>query len=203
MFYLGKLYTGQIKKGESYEKLKKCIHVSILDFIHFPDDKRCYHKISFCDTRTGTPYTDLMELHILELKKLPEKVKSEEGVIRWMQFFSGKTMEDFKKVAKTDEYIDEAYSELLKLSADDRKRLEYEAREKAVRDYNTLMGSTLREGLEQGIRQGVQQGVELKIKEHTLKMLAHGMSPAEIADLLGENPETIDAIAAEFQKGTP
>ncbi len=43
-------------------------------------------------------------------------------------------------MARADPYIEEAYSELEKLSADERKRLEYEAREKAVRDYNSLMG---------------------------------------------------------------
>ncbi len=41
LFYLSRMYTEQIKKGESYEKLQKCIHVSILDFIHFPDDEKC------------------------------------------------------------------------------------------------------------------------------------------------------------------
>lgn len=107
-------------------------------------------------------------------------------------------------MAKTDEYIEEACSELLKLSTDERKRLEYEAREKAVRDYNTLMGSALRDGLRQGIQQGIQQGSELKLKEHTQKMLDRGMSPDEIADLLDEDPQLITAIAdelnEEFQK---
>ena len=27
LFYLGKIYTGQIKEGEDYDKLRKCIHV--------------------------------------------------------------------------------------------------------------------------------------------------------------------------------
>lgn len=57
-----------------------------------------------------------------------------------MRFFNGKKKEDFKEMARADPYIEEAYSELEKLSADERKRLEYEAREKAVRDYNSLMG---------------------------------------------------------------
>lgn len=190
LFYLGKLYTGQIKKGDSYGKLKKCIHVSILDFVHFPDDNRCYHRISFCDTRTGTPYTDLMELHILELKKLPPKVRNEDSVIRWMQFFSGKTLEDFRKMAEKDEYIEEAYSELLKLSSDDRKRLEYEAREKAVRDYNTQMESARMEGKEEGRL--------LKLKEIIQKMLNRGMTPCEIADMIGEEPELVASLAEDL-----
>ena len=53
-------------------------------------------------------------------------------------------------MAEKDEYIDEAYEVLKKMSADDRKRLEYEAREKAVRDYDTQMKSSLNRGLERG-----------------------------------------------------
>ena len=38
---------------------------------------------------------------------------------------------------KKDPYMQEAYDMLEQMSADERKRLEYEAREKAIRDYNT------------------------------------------------------------------
>ena len=44
LFYLSRMYSGQLKKGDSYNKLKKCIHVSILNFIHFTEDKKCYHN---------------------------------------------------------------------------------------------------------------------------------------------------------------
>ena len=184
------------------EKLKKCIHVSVLDFVHFPEDKRCYHKISFCDTKTGTPYTDLMELHILELKKLPEKAMKEEGIIRWMRFFGGKTKEDFKAMAGTDEYIGEAYGELEKLSADERKRLEYEAREKAVRDYNCLMDSALEEGLregrEQGLEQGLMRGQQQARRELTVQMLKNGMKPEDIMRLSGITRAEIEAAEKEL-----
>ena len=38
-------------------------------------------------------------------------------------------------MAKENEYLDEAYNTLVKISADEQKRLEYEAREKALKDY--------------------------------------------------------------------
>ena len=133
LFYLGKMYTGQIKRGEPYEKLKKCIHVSILDFLHFPKDDRCFRKITFCDVETGVVYTDLMEIYVLELGKLPTEDRNESGIIRWMRFLSGKCKEDLKKMAEKDPYIEKAYEELERMSADEKKRLEYEAREKALR----------------------------------------------------------------------
>lgn len=183
LFYLSRIYTGQIKKGESYENLKKCIHVSILDFIHFPDEE-CYRTIHFCDDRTGKRYTDLMEIQILELKKLPEEVKSGGGILAWMKFFSRKTKKEFEDMAKTNEYMEEAYSTLLELSADDIKRLEYEAREKALRDYNSQMSSSF--------QMGVKQGIETSRKVFQLHV--KGKSPEEIAEICGMGEEEVKEI---------
>lgn len=182
LFYLGKMYTGQLKAGDGYEKLKKCIHVGILDFIHFPEDDRCYRKISFCDMDTGEKYTDLMEIHILELAKLPKEEKNEAGIIRWMRFLGAKSRREFEKMAKEDEYIDEAFEMLKHMSADEQKRLEYEAREKAIRDYNSQMHSMFVDGEKQGA---------VKIIKNMLKK---GKSPEEIADLTGESLKNVLSI---------
>ena len=147
LFYLCRMFTGQIGKGDTYDKLKKCIHVSFLDFIHFENDYDFYCLITLRDEK-NSEYTDLLELHILELKKLPPEEQNENGLLKWTRFLNGKCREDFEKMAEKDEYIDEAYELLKKMSADDRKRLEYEAREKAVRDYNTQMKSSLERGEE-------------------------------------------------------
>ena len=48
----------------------------------------------------------------------------------------------------------------MKLSADDKKRLEYEAREKALRDYNTQMSSAEKRGLEHGYKRGEKIGLK-------------------------------------------
>ena len=147
LFYLCRMFTGQIGKGDTYDKLKKCIHVSFLDFIHFENDYDFYRKITLRDEK-NSEYTDLLELHILELKKLPPEEQNENGLLKWTRFLNGKCRENFEKMAEKDEYIDEAYELLKKMSADDRKRLEYEAREKAVRDYNTQIKSSLERGEE-------------------------------------------------------
>lgn len=58
--------------------------------------------------------------------------------------------EVLKKMAGEDNYINEAYEVLQKLSADERKRLEYEARQKAIRDYDSQMSSSREEGIRIG-----------------------------------------------------
>ena len=136
VYYLSKMYAGEIKEGEGYDCLKKCIHVSILAYDHFLDDKECYRRIAFCDTKTGKEYTDLMEMHILELSKLPPEEKNETSLLQWMRFLGGKTRKDFEEMAKKNSELEEAYDVLDKLSADEKKRLEYETRQRAIRDYN-------------------------------------------------------------------
>lgn len=98
LFYLGKMYTDQLKAGESYEKLKKCIHVGILNFIHFPDDDRCYRKIIFCDKDTGGLYGSYGD-SCLKLEKLPKEEQDEAGIIRWMRFLGAKSRREFEKNA--------------------------------------------------------------------------------------------------------
>ena len=84
-------------------------------------------------------------------------------------------------MAKTDSFIEEAYKELEKLSADERAKLEYEARERAIRDYNSQMSSAL--------RLGEQKGMERK-----------GKSREEIAELLDLGLDEIAALAEEEPK---
>ena len=74
-------------------------------------------------------------------------------------------------MAGEDTYINEAYEVLQKLSADERKRLEYEARQKAILDYNSQMSSAREEGREEGIQIGEKRGeARLNVlNEHLIK----------------------------------
>ena len=94
-------------------------------------------------------------------------------------------------VAQTDEYIDEAFEELEKLSADKQKWMEYEARQKAIRDYNTQVQSYWEEGRR-----------HLKL-ELIRKKLAKGKSLEQIADDLETDVESIRALAEEISGETP
>ena len=205
LFYLSKIFAEQLKAGEPYANLKKCIHVSILDFVYFERDQECYRKICFCNEKTGEKYTDLMEIQILELKKIPKELRNSEGIINWMRFLGGKNRKELENMAKTDEYIDEAYRELQKLSSDERAKLEYEARQKAIRDYNSQMSSALKLGMEKGMEKGVQRGISIgeenKLRELIRKKLAKSQTVEEIADILEEDVETVRRLAAEIQSG--
>ena len=130
------------------------------DIIIFKMIKNVIAEFVFCDAKTGKEYTDLMEMHILELSKLPPEEKNETSLLQWMRFLGGKTRKDFEEMAKKNSELEEAYDVLDKLSADEKKRLEYETRQRAIRDYNIGMLTAERRGIEAGRKIGMEEGRE-------------------------------------------
>ena len=117
----------------------------------------------------------MLEMHILELPKLPPEQQNETDLMQWMRFLGGKNREDLKRMAEKNSNLREAYDELDRLSADERKRLEYEARQKAIRDKNILF----------------KTGVERGRKDIILSMLKSGMTIEQIAEITKEPVENI------------
>lgn len=107
-----------------------------------------------------------------------------------MRFLGGKKREEFEDMAKKDEYIEAAYDELKKLSLDEQKRLEYELREKAIRDHNSLTKSAQRLGQKRGER--------LALKRLVGKKMEKGMPRDEIAELLELEPDVVKELADEW-----
>ena len=140
---------------------------------------------------------DLMEIHVLELEKLPKEEQNEAGIIRWMRFLGAKSRREFEKMAEKDSYMEEAYEMLKHMSADEKKRLEYEAREKALRDYHSQMQGMREEGFAEGEEQGKKAGETRKATSIITNMLRKGKSPEEIAELTGERLETVLEIMRE------
>ena len=83
-------------------------------------------------------------------------------------------------MAEKDEYIKEAYEDLKKLSLDEQKRLEYEVRQKAIRDHNSQMKSAER----RGEKRGEKRGKQLALKELVHKKIEAGKSLEEIAEFM-------------------
>ena len=158
LFYWSKMYIDQIESGKGYNELQKCVHVSILAYDHFKDDENCYHKIGLRDMVTGEQYSDLLELHFLEITKVPPVMADEKPIVQWIRFLGGSNREELKAMSERNEYIQCAYEELERMSLDKQKRLEYETRQKNIRDYNSQMKSARIQGEEIGMQKGKQQG---------------------------------------------
>ena len=84
------------------------------------------------------------------------------------------------------------------MSADERKRREYEERQKILWDHNSFMKSAkiigIREGREEGRKEGRKEGYREALVSIVIKKLQKGMSAEEIADFLEEDVLTIQRI---------
>lgn len=164
LFYLGKMYTDQIEKGDDYGILEKCVHIGILDFILFQKEEAFYSCFHMREDTSGILYTDKLEVHILELPKLKTYDYPETELLDWAKFMNAERQEEFEEMAEKNEYIGKAYKTLKNISADEKKRLEYEAREKALRDHNYLMRSNWEAGVEAGKMKGKSEGLKEGMK---------------------------------------
>ena len=119
IFYLAKMFTGEIHKGESYEVLKKCIHVGILDFVLFEEEEEFYSCFHLWEDHRRQLYTDKLEIHILELPKLKERNYPSTELLNWARFFNAEQKEEFEMAAEASPQVEKAYERLIDISADE------------------------------------------------------------------------------------
>ena len=194
LFYLSKMYSDVILTGEGYHVLGKCIHVGILDFILFEEDEEFYSCFHMWEDKRRRKYSDKFEIHIVELPKLAEHEYPETALLKWAKFLNAEKKDEFEMAAKTDPHIQKAYEQLLHMSEDGNKRLIYEARQKAIYDYNTQIYSNWHSGYAQGEENGISIGEEKKLIEQICKKMKKNLSVEEIANILEEDEKIVQRI---------
>ena len=129
LFYLAKMYTEELWAGDAYERLKKCITISILDF-ELTQDVEC-HSVYTLRDKNGREFSDLFEVHIIELRK----PSAEAGAVgEWIQLFNAGSMEELDMIKTKNAGILEAREVLRTLNLSNPLRRMYEMHLKAVRD---------------------------------------------------------------------
>ena len=187
LFYLAKMYTEQISAGEDYTLFKKCVSISILDFKLFEQEPEFYSCFHIGEDSRNFLYTDKMEFHVLELPKLPKELKEDSSDIElWGKFINAERKEEFVMLAEKNTYIDSAYQHLQLISQDKEKRMEYEAREKAIRDYN------------QGILEAEQRGETRATKRIAKTLLLSGTSVDLVTQSTGLSIEQVQSLKKEL-----
>lgn len=153
LFYLSKLYTEDFSAGEDYKQLKKCVGISILDF-NLTDRSR-YHSVYRLRDEDGYEFTDMLEIHVIELKKT---LTGEGEVDDWIRFFNVKTEEDLKMIKTKNPGILEAIRILRRMSLSNPLRFWYEEHLKEVRDRRAIEAYMREEAEEKGRAAGIEKG---------------------------------------------
>ena len=132
-FYDAKMITEQIGKSEKYKDIRQVISIIITEEEFIPDSQNYHHRFTMYDSINRVELTDIVEVHTLELCKI--QAQTDESRLRyWMEFIKAEGEIELEAVAKRDPLIKKAVARLMELSADEKTRLLYEAREKERMD---------------------------------------------------------------------
>ena len=111
------------------------------------------------NTKTHKIFNRKFALRVLDLTQL-EKVSEEEkepDLYDWAKLFQSKSWEEITMLAEKNEAIREAAATITKLNADERIKMQCEAREQLEHD----MASAYRHGVDVGEKRGEERGMEL------------------------------------------
>lgn len=169
LFYLFKMFCDEIEAGNKNYKTdkKKFISISILDFILLNESKNFYSCFHLREDNSQMLFSDVIELHVIELPKIKKCNSSNNNLLLWAMFFNSTRREEFEMLAKKDDGLKTAYEKLDEISHDKEKRMAYLEREKALRDRNSL----------------IEQGRD-EILELVTKLKTEGKSSDEIVDII-------------------
>lgn len=189
LFYWSKMFSSQIKSGDNYNKLKKCISINILGYEFIPLNF-IHTQGHIWDINKKYKLTDMLEIHFLELPKLYKAINDKnDPAISWLEFINAESKGVMKMLAKKNDKINRAYKILEAASRDEKKRLAYEAREAALMDESTR--------IDEAYEKGIQEGDTKRALKVALKLIDNG-ADIEFASKISELP--IDVIEAELNK---
>nr|HPG59204.1 Rpn family recombination-promoting nuclease/putative transposase [Candidatus Wallbacteria bacterium] len=165
LYYLSKLYSGQIKEGEKYSELRKTIGISIIDFELFDKEKEIHNIYKMLNLKSLEELTDTFELHFVELAKfkidkprlLQTRFEKWLHVLKFGDALYGGS-QFLPDELKNEEGIIMAFEEMKKVNSDSTMRDIIEARAKASAAIATIKEDEFIKGKVKGMIEGKIEG---------------------------------------------
>jgi len=188
-YYASSMLANQLKKGEKYQQLRQAITVAITDFtLTELDDDRYHHRFHLYDDESNRIcLTDILEINLLEIPKLPEQ---NDGTLlwAWLRFIGSHNYEEMQQAMMLDTTINLAGQRARTFAREDddswyaRRELVTELDAKAQLDY--------------AHDEGLTEGAHAKQLEIAQAMLTKGIPPETVAELA---QLTIDEVTELLQ----
>jgi len=211
LFYACKMYSEQIKEGESYTKLKPVISISFLDGILFRGNNRYSNRFTLKNDENDLYLTEDISFFVFELYKFNLSIDELKTPIdEWLYLIKHSSEIDidnppnFKFIP-----IKEILKELEIMNKTELERQQYEDRLKAKCDAATIKEERrivrkkavrhgMRKGLKKGLKLGQEEGRKEGRKEAALKiarnLLKEGLSIDYIKKITGLKEEEISNL---------
>ena len=186
IYYLSRMVTDQIGSGDEYQNIKRSICILITDFALVRENAAYHNKYRLYDPRTGSEFSNLLEVNTLELPKLPQEG---DGTLLWdwLKFVGARKKEELEMLAEKNPQVGKAIGKLVELNEDERARMLADSREKLRRDIVSIKRLAEREGRATG-----REEERLAIARNAIQQ---NLPVDVIMALTGLSRETIQSLA--------
>lgn len=132
----------QLQRGNDYLLIKPVVHVSFLDFVLFQEYPEFYATYKMMNVKNHHIYSDKIILNVVDLThiELATPEDREWGIDHWASLFKATTWEELKAMAQENQIMAEAVQTVYELTADESIRYQCLAREKQIKEMNTVLG---------------------------------------------------------------
>ena len=164
LYYLAKMYADILFVGEHFDRLRKCVGISILDF-NLTDNDR-YHSVYRMRDETGKDYSDLLELHIIELRKT---LTGNSRLDDWIRLFNAETEEDLHMIRTKNAGVQKAKYVIQEMSLTEAMRDALETYRKRKMDRKSEDAYVYDQGKEAGEQIGIEAFILDNLEENIPK----------------------------------
>ena len=166
-YYISKNVVNEVKEGENYNNVQKIISINLLDFnLKFGDKGKAHRCFKLIDTKDLNISLDLIQIHILEVKRFIEIIKNStkeelknNRLLSWMKFFTSDNLELIEKELKEENQImSKVIEEYRKFTSDDKMMRAYAAREAFLVGQKMMLRREREDGFDEGKLEGIKEG---------------------------------------------
>ena len=131
----------QLSRGEDYISARPTVHIGFLDFTLFQKYPEFYATYKMMNVKNHHIFTDKFTLSVVNLKhiKLATQEDREWKIDYWASLFKATTWEELIMLANQSPILGDAVETIYELTADESIREQCKAREKHIREMNTIL----------------------------------------------------------------
>ena len=160
------LTAGRRQEGENYNNVQKIISINLLDFnLKFGDKGKAHRCFKLIDTKDLNISLDLIQIHILEVKRFIEIIKNstkeelkKNRLLSWMKFFTSDNLELIEDELKEENQImSKVIEEYRKFTSDDKMMRAYASREAFLVGQKMMLRREREDGFDEGKLEGIKE----------------------------------------------
>ena len=198
IFYWAKMYTENLKTGEVYTKLPKCITINIVGE-GFDLNSLIHSEYNVVEKHLNDRLSDEFEIHFLNLAKVKDEKNIEHDekkkkLYNWLKFIETDDTEVRKMLAQESPMMRKANSTIAVMEMSPKEKWLYENRMKYEHDKASWKHVGYQEGIAEGIELGLDKGAHQKALETAKLMKLEAFDLSMIAKITGLSKEEIEEL---------